>query len=155
MEVVLAQVERRSHDVTAVASGDAPAASVESSASRSSTDLYAPVCGCEGVTCGNECERRQHAVQQDHDGECRPARCVTACGCYAALGTSFHDVCLLAWGVGNAWMAPASSGAGTPECDKLPRRPRPLTLREASRRGPKARQDRAGLLESPPCNGGS
>jgi hypothetical protein len=34
-------------------------------------DIYAPVCGCDRVTYGNECDAHQHGQDVQYKGECK------------------------------------------------------------------------------------
>lgn len=40
---------------------------------RFCTRIYLPVCGCDGKTYGNDCQRMTVKVQKDHNGRCRRA----------------------------------------------------------------------------------
>ena len=56
-------------------------------------DIVAPVCGCDGVTYGNDCERQMAGAQLDHTGSCStlgdPCGGIAGIPCSAGLFCDF------------------------------------------------------------------
>jgi hypothetical protein len=52
--------------------------------------VFDPVCGCDGVTYGNDCERIRAGAQKDHDGECQR---VDVCGGIAGIPCDAGQIC--------------------------------------------------------------
>jgi hypothetical protein len=69
-------------------------------------DLRAPVCGCDGVTYGNECERMTAGVQHAHAGPCGPP-CDSACECEKSLALPEWCSLLLCPACGCEWTCDA------------------------------------------------
>ena len=56
-------------------------------------EVWAPVCGADGVTYGNECEARCAGAPIAHSGECSPTLCLADADCGPDERCN-HDVCL-------------------------------------------------------------
>jgi hypothetical protein len=69
--------------------------------------IWAPVCGCDGVTYGSDCQRLQAGMELDHEGEC-----ATADVCGGSAGFRCPD------GLACDWSGCAPGAAGT--CVTLP-----------------------------------
>jgi hypothetical protein len=75
--------------------------------------LLAPVCGCDGVTYGNDCMRQVAGAAKDHDGTC--SKLGAPCGGKQGLGCDATTVCdLLQCGpdASGTCVAPAKSPCG-------------------------------------------
>ncbi len=59
-------------------------------------DVWAPVCGCNGITYANDCDRMAAGVSKQHDGECE-----RRCGGFVGLPCAGGEVCELPAGTCN------------------------------------------------------
>jgi len=75
-------------------------------------DIYAPVCGCDGVTYGNDCLRLDAGAALDYEGACEtPVPCKPECG-HSADGT-------LGWNRCDGTFCAAACTGCTPECEAI------------------------------------
>ena len=74
-------------------------------------DIWMPVCGCDGVTYGNDCEAASAGVNVDTVGMCNAGG--DSCGGFAGIPCATGDYCN--YGVG---MCQLADGIGT--CEEIP-----------------------------------
>ena len=69
---------------------------------------WAPVCGCDGLTYSNACERRKAGVAELHDGECEVTSCATDSDC---LGLAWPIRCYGNWDCLDKTCTPGCGGS--------------------------------------------
>ena len=56
-------------------------------------EVFAPVCGCDGVTYGNSCDAAANGASVLHEGECEPKPEKKACGGFMGLTCGDDEFC--------------------------------------------------------------